>query len=426
MANFPRMYRLKQHFANPVVEDVPATVQRELAALKLDEAVSPGRKIGITVGSRGIRNLLPILEGCAEHLRRLGAEPYFIAAMGSHGGGREQGQREVLESLGINEKNLGAPVVACDRCRVIAQTPGGLPVYCLESALEPDGILVVNRVKTHTSFKAVVESGLVKMMVVGLGGPSGATQFHGFGWAELPRLLPEIGRTVLNTLPILGGLAIVENAYEETALVRAVPREGMVEREAELLAYSKTLMPALPVGEIDFLIIGEMGKNFSGTGIDTNIIGRIRIQGVPEPETPFVKRIAVLDLSDASHGNAHGIGLADFTTRRLVDKMDRRVTYRNSLTSTFVVRSAIPMYFDTDEQLVDAALASLSGIPVEKLRIVVIPNTLFLNECLVSESIAEELRKKPGPNLEPAPEEPAFDGDRNLVLPFYTPHQNYL
>ncbi len=416
MANFPKMYRLRQHFERPGVGDITAAVRRELAALKLNETVVPGRKIGITVGSRGIRNLVPILKICAEHVRQLGAELFFIAAMGSHGGGLEQGQREVLDSLGITEKNLGSPVVTCAGSRTIAKTPGGLPVYCLESALGLDGILVVNRVKTHTSFKAVVESGLVKMLVVGLGGPAGAKQFHGFGHIELPRLLPEIGQVILDTLPVLGGIAIVENAYEETALVRAVTREGMIEQESELLTYSKTLMPALPVDDLDFLIIQEMGKNFSGTGIDTNIIGRARIHGVPEPEKPSIKRIAVLDLSDESHGNANGIGLADFVTRRLVDRMDRRATYLNCLTSTFIVRAAIPMYFDTDEQLVNAALSSLSSIPSDKVRIMIIPNTLFLNECLVSEPVAEQLRGKSGLDLETNPEEFSFDGNHKLML----------
>lgn len=409
MAKLPKMYRLKQRFERPAVDDISAAVRRELAALRLNETVLPGQKIGITVGSRGIRNLVPILKICVDHLSQMGAEPILISAMGSHGGGIDQGQREALDSLGITEKNLGAPVVTCAKCRIIAKMPGGLPVYCLESALELEGILVFNRVKTHTSFKAIVESGLVKMLVVGLGGPAGAKQFHGFGSTELPTLLPGIGKVILDTLPVLGGIAIVENAYEETALVRAVTREEMIEQESELLTYSKTLMPALPVDEIDLLIIREMGKNFSGTGIDTNIIGRLRIQGVPEPEKPSIKRIAVLDLSEESHGNANGIGLADFVTLRLVKKMDRHATYLNCMTSTFVARAAIPMYFDTEEQTVDAALSSLSGISTDDLRIVIIPNTLFLHECLVSQAVAEELQGKPGLDLEKDPVELSFD-----------------
>ncbi len=416
MLKLPEMYRLRQSFPRPKVEDIPGTARDELAGLRLLDTVRPGQKIGITVGSRGIQNLLPILRACLDFVRELGGLPYLLSAMGSHGGCSEQGQKEVLESLGVTEENLGAPVVTCAECRTIAHTADGLPVFVLESALELDGILLVNRVKAHTSFKAPVESGLLKMLVVGLGGPKGAQQFHGFGPGELPRLLPEIGGVLLNVLPILGGLAVVENAYEETALIRAVSGEDMIQQESELLTYSKSLMPSLPVDNIDFLIIQEMGKNFSGTGMDTNIIGRARIHGVPEPERPSIKRIAVLDLSEESHGNATGIGMADFVTRRLVDRMDRQATYLNCLTSTFVVRAAIPMTFDTDQELVKAALFSLSGTPSHALRIVIIPNTLFLSECLVSEAVVEELREKPGIERGSNPEEFRFDNDQRLLL----------
>ena len=417
MTKLPKMYRLRQHFARPTEDDVPAAVRRELAALNLNKTVSPGQKIGITVGSRGIRNLVPVLKICVDHVRELGAEPVLVSAMGSHGGGTEQGQREILDSLDITEKNLGAPVVTCAKSPVVAKTAGGLPVYCLESALALDGILAVNRIKIHTAFKGAVESGLVKMLVVGLGGPAGAKQFHGFGPLELPRLLPEIGQVLLDALPVLGGLAIVENAHEETALIRAVTKDRMIEQESELLTYSRSLMPSLPVDAIDFLIIREMGKNFSGTGMDSNIIGRSRIPGVPEPEKPAIKRIAVLDLSEKSHGNANGIGMADFTTRKLVEKMDRQATYLNCLTTTFVGRGAIPLYFDTEEQLVDAALSTLSDIPTDKLRMVIVPNTLHLHECLVSEAIAAEARGKPGREVEDGALEIGFENGQHLLLP---------
>ncbi len=279
-----------------------------------------------------------------------------------------------------------------------------------------DGILVLNRVKTHTSFKGTVESGLIKMLVVGLGGPKGAQQFHSFGPQELPRLLEEIGEFLLENIPILGGLAIVENAYEETALIRGIKRQDMIETEGEVLLYSKSLMPSLPTENLDLLIVQEMGKNFSGTGIDTNIIGRARIHGVPEPDSPSIKRIAVLDLSDESHGNATGVGMADFITQKLVNKMDRQATYLNCLTSTFVVRAAIPMYFSTEKELIEAALLSLSGIGAEQLRTMMIPNTLFLTDCFVSEALAEELRGRPGIEVAGEGEEIQFQTDGTLSL----------
>lgn len=416
MSQLPKMYRVKQNFPRPQVKDIIDTTSEELSKLHLDKQIHAGQKIGVTVGSRGIQNLLPIFKTTLDYIKALGAEPYLLAAMGSHGGGKADGQKEVLDSLGITEEALGVKVLTCDDCRVIAHTASGLPVYIVDSALQMDGIIVINRVKTHTSFKGLVESGLVKIMVVGLGGPKGAKQFHGFGQIELPRLLVEIGESILENLPVLGGLAIIENAYEETAAIKAVESNSMIQMESELLIYSKSLMPSLPVDNIDLLIIQEMGKNFSGTGIDTNIVGRMKIHGVPEPEKPSIKRLAVLDVSEESHGNATGLGLADFTTQKLVDKMDRQATYLNCLTSTFVVRAAIPMYFDTEIRLMEAALYSLSSIIPSDLRIVIIPNTLFLEECFVSESLLPELQMQKNITLENIPSDISFDSNGDMTL----------
>ena len=412
----PKMYRLTQNFSRPLVRDASEATVAALKSLRVEGAIQRGQKIGITVGSRGIQNLNSILGAVIEFIRSCGATQILLAAMGSHGGGTRQGQREVLDSLGIREENLGAPVITSADCEKIGRTASGLDVFVLQPALAMDGILVLNRVKTHTSFKGKVESGLIKMLVVGLGGPKGAQQFHGFGPQELPRLLQEIGEVLLENIPVLGGLAIVENAYEETAVIRGIKRDGMIEAEGEMLLYSKSLMPSLPTDAIDLLIVEEMGKNFSGTGIDTNIIGRARIHGVPEPDSPSIQRIAVLDLSDESHGNATGVGMADFVTEKLVSKMDRQATYLNCLTSTFVVRAAIPMYFSTERQLLEAALLSLSGIEQEKLRIVIIPNTLFLTECYVSEVIANELRGRPGMEVADQGEKIEFQSDGALSL----------
>lgn len=412
----PNMYRLKQTFQRPFAEDIPRMVKQELVALGLEQKIRKGQKIGITVGSRGIQNILEILHIAVNYVKELGGEPYLLAAMGSHGAGLVSGQKEILDSLGITEQEFGIPVMTCADCQVLGQTSGGLPVYTLTSALTMDGILIINRVKTHTSFKGKVESGLTKKLVVGLGGPKGAQQFHGFGAEELPRLLVEIGQVVIDTLPILGALAIIENAYEETAAIYHVAREGLIERETELLAYSKTLLPSLPVDDIDLLIVEEMGKNYSGTGLDTNIIGRIRIEGVPEPSKPAIKRIAILDITEESHGNATGIGLAEFVTERIVKQIDRRATYLNCLTSTFVIRAAIPMYFVTEEKLMEAAIMSLGSTPVKQLRIVIIPNTLFLSECFVSEAVAEKLQARANIEIQTEPQQIAFDAEGNILL----------
>ena len=416
--NLPNMFYVQQTFLRPQVIDIPAAINDALCSLHVDQKIRPGQKIGITVGSRGIQNLLPILRTTVEFIKELDCEPFLLAAMGSHGGGTEHGQKDVLGSLGINEESIGARILTCADCRLLTHSPSGLPVYIVESAFMMDGIVVVNRVKTHTSFKGIVESGLAKMLVVGLGGPKGAQQFHGFGPAELPRLLVELAAVILENLPVLGGIGIVENAYEETAVIRSIEKDHLIAQEGELLLYSKSLMPSLPVDNIDLLIVQEIGKNFSGTGMDTNIIGRARIQGVPEPDKPSVKRIAVLDLSEESHGNASGLGLADFTTQKLVDRINRQSTYLNCLTSTFLMRAAIPMYFDTEEKLMAAALFSLSTIPSEKLRIVIIRNTLYLMECFVSEALLPELEPKPGMVINKKTHEFKFDSSNNLTLKF--------
>lgn len=416
MGQLPKMYRVRQTFLRPITKDIPTTVDCELKKLSLNKRIHAGQKIGITVGSRGIQNILKILEVAVTHVRHLGAEPYLLAAMGSHGSGTPSGQKEILDSLGITEKALDAPVLTCSDCSIIGETSEGLPVYCLESALKMDGLLVINRVKTHTSFKGNLESGIAKKLVVGLGGPKGAHQFHSFGSEILSHLLAEMGNVMLQKLPILGALAIIENAYEETAVIHALKKEGLIEKEIELLAYSKSLMPSLPSENIDLLIVEEMGKNYSGTGLDTNIIGRIRIEGVPEPDKPAISRIAVLDLSEESHGNATGIGLADFTTNKLVEKVNRGATYLNCLTSTFVVRAAIPMYFNTEEKMINAALMSLGNMPADQLRLVMIPNTLFLSECFVSEALMKELELKDNLEIDRIPQEINFDKDGNLLL----------
>jgi len=249
----PNIFYIQQTFPRPQITDIPDATNDALRTLRMDQHIRPGQKIGITVGSRGIQNLLPILRTTADFIRELGCEPFLLAAMGSHGGGTENGQKEVLDSLGITEEALGAKVMACADCRILMHTASGLPVFIVESAFLMDGIVVVNRVKTHTSFKGIVESGLTKMLVVGLGGPKGAQQFHGFGPGELPSLLVQIGEAILGNLPILGGVGIVENAYEETAIIRGIERDDLVVQEGELLQYSRTLMPSLPVDTIDLL-----------------------------------------------------------------------------------------------------------------------------------------------------------------------------
>lgn len=415
MSDTTVFYRIKQSFERPRLNEIEATIIAELNKINLAGKIKPGDKVGITVGSRGIANILLILKTVVDYIRKAKGVPCLLAGMGSHGGGTPEGQLELLKSYNITEETTGTPILACGESRKIGDTESGLAVYALESAWQVDSILVLNRVKTHTSFKGDLESGLVKELVVGLGGPKGAKQFHSYGSSELSRLLREIGTVLIEKLPLIGGLAIVENGFEETAVISGVEPANIIPHDVNLLRYSKTLMPRLPVDELDLLIVGEMGKNYSGTGVDTNIIGRIRIEGDPEPAKPAIKRMGILDLSEASHGNAHGMGLADFTTKRLVDKVDRRKTYLNSITSTFVIRSAIPMYFDTEKELWDAALTSLGSPEPEDLRAAIIPNTLYITEVWVSEAVMKELAGKAGIEILDR-QKMYFDKDGNIGL----------
>lgn len=412
---FPRMVHIRQHFERDRTDDVPGTVRAELD--KLAQAVKPGMTVGITVGSRGIQNILTILETTVNYVKEKGAQPVLLAAMGSHGGGTAAGQKDVLDSLGITEERLGARVITCDQGREVGTTDTGWKIYMLESAFGVDAILPVNRVKTHTSFKGTVESGLAKKLVVGLGGPPGATQFHTVGKSELlSPMLEEVARAILARMPVPGGLAIIENAYEETAKIEGVPGPHIIERERELLRYSKSLMPSLPAERLDALVIEEMGKNYSGTGLDTNIVGRLRIQGGKEPESPVIRYISVLDLSEASHGNATGIGLADFTTRALVNKIDRKATYLNCLTTTFVTRAFFPMFFATEQEALATMMHCLRNTPPEELRMAFIPNTLFLTDCYVSEALLPELSGKARYEIVGMPRKVTFNAQGRLEL----------
>ncbi|NDV18372.1 DUF362 domain-containing protein [Pseudodesulfovibrio sp. JC047] len=412
---FPRMVRIRQNFERDRVEDVPGTVKAELA--KLEQTIKPGMTVGITAGSRGIQNILTILEIAVQFVKDKGATPVLLAAMGSHGGGSAAGQKEVLDSLGITEERLGARVITCDKGREVGTTENGWKVFMLESAFEVDAIMPINRVKTHTSFKGTVESGLAKKLVVGLGGPAGATQFHAEGKSErLSPLLEEVASAIIAKMPVVGGLALIENAYEETAKIEGILAKDIIERERELLRYSKSLMPSLPVEHLDALVVEEMGKNYSGTGLDTNIVGRLRIQGGAEPVAPVIHYVSVLDLSEASHGNATGIGLADFTTRKLVDKIDRKATYLNCLTTTFVARAFLPLFLDTEEETLKTMMHCLRNTPLDEVRMVCVPNTLYLTDCYVSEALIPELSGKERFDIVGSPQEVTFDADGRLQL----------
>jgi hypothetical protein len=389
-AVFPPMVKIKQTFPDSSLTNLSEKIKITLCSSELKNSIKPGMRVGITAGSRGINNIGKILHEVVCYLKELGAEPVLLGSMGSHGGGKSSGQRNLLESLGITEESVKAPIICSTECVEIGYVFYG-KVFLSKIALECDAIVVVNRIKPHTSFYGDYESGLLKMLVVGLGGPAGAASLHRCPPHLLSRAVAEAGREILRIAPVVMGLAIIEDAYDQTCKLVWVNSDSFLKIEKKLLKEARAYLPGLPTNKLDLLIVDEIGKNISGTGMDTNVIGRMRICGTPEPTKPMINKIAVLDLTPESHGNAYGIGLADFTTTRLVDKLDRHTMYLNALTTSFTQRAMLPMIFSNDKEAVFSALKSIKTTAPQKCRIIRIRNTLKLFEMLVSEAVFNEI-----------------------------------
>jgi len=387
---FPKVVKVRQDFPRPRVEDVGEVLREQCAKGEIRSRIEPGAEVAITAGSRGIAGIDNVLRSLVGILKDAGAKPFLIPAMGSHGGATAEGQVEILRSLGVTEESVGAEIRSSMEVVEIGKTGGGVPVYMDRIASEADGIVVVGRIKQHTDFRSGVESGLLKMSSIGLGKHAQALALHAHGVKGIRDYMVEAGKVVYGSGKVLFGVGIVENAYEETAMVEAIPPERVAEREKELLEESANLMPRLPVSDIDVLFVEELGKNFSGTGMDTNVVGRFRILGVEEPESPDVKYLIVGDVSEASHGNALGVGLADFTTRRLFEKVDYEAMNQNVLTSTFVERAKIPMVMENDREALEAAVRCNWGVEPEDTRFIRIPNTLHLRYAYLSENLLDE------------------------------------
>ncbi|MEW6635252.1 MAG: lactate racemase domain-containing protein [Actinomycetota bacterium] len=415
--HLPRVVRVRQEFPRPRVGSVEGALREELGRAEIKARIEPGTSVAITAGSRGISNIAEVLRSLVSLLEEAGAEPFIVPAMGSHGGATAEGQVEILASLGVTEGYVGAPIRSSMEVVELGRTERGVPVFMDRIASEADGVVLVNRIKRHTDFHAGVESGLLKMASIGLGKHAQALALHAHGVPGIRDHMVEAGKAVLASGKVLFGVGLVENAYEETAVIEAIPPERIPEREAELLEESARLMPKLPVEEMDVLFVDELGKNYSGTGMDTNVIGRFRILGVEEPESPRAKYIIVSDVSEASHGNALGVGLADFTTRRLFEKIDFRAMNENVLTSTFVERAKIPMVMGSDREALVAAMRCNWGVPPEETRLVRIPNTLHLRDLYLSENLLEEALAGGGVEVVEGPRDMAFD-EEGYFVPF--------
>jgi len=408
----PRMLRIKQRFEGPSLRDIPSAVREAMRPLHLQDKVKPGQTVAITAGSRGIANVARITRAVVDELKALQLKPFIVPTMGSHGGATAEGQRTVLEHYGITEAAMGCPIRSSMEVVQIGEVKG-IPVFCDKNVWGADHIAVVARIKPHTDFTGEIESGLFKMMAIGLGKQRGAEHYHraghAYGYAEV---FPLVGKKVLETARILFGVGLVENGYEETAKIQALLPKDFEAGEKALLQEAKAWMARLPFDVLDLLIVDDLGKNISGAGMDTNVVGRPFVQKVLD--RPKVRRIFVRDLTPESEGNAVGIGMADVTTRRLVDKINYQAMYMNAITSGVPEGAKIPMIFDTDREAIQVALGMIGLTPPDRARVVRIKTTLHLTEMDVSEALLQEVKANERLSVVAEPAPLAFDAQGNL------------
>jgi hypothetical protein len=413
--NFPRMCRIRQLFEVDRVEDPRATAKQAVAWLLTHANVRPGQTVAITGGSRGIANIARITAGAVAALREAGLQPFVVPAMGSHAGGTAGGQEAVLRHYGVTEDRIGAPVRSSVETVDAGQTKQGIPLTMDKLAACADHILLINRVKPHTNFVGPVESGLAKMLMIGLGKPVGAARYHRafarFGFTEV---IQSAVPTLLERFPVLGGLAVIENALDETARIVPLRAREILEREPALLEEAKRRMARLPFDTLDLLIVDRMGKDISGVGMDTNVVGR----GRPGAQ---IEVIFARDLTPASEGNAAGIGMVDVTVKRLTGKMNPRATFLNCSTALHLNLARVPYAFDTDREALEAALNSISAPALADARVVWIRDTLALSELEVSEALLGEIAGRKDIARSGEPHDIRFHPDGSLVDVFEAP-----
>ncbi|MGG2197057.1 MULTISPECIES: hypothetical protein [Paenibacillus] len=413
----PRMVPVRQRFDARRIdpEDMEAIIGGQFRREDVRGKITPGMRIAVGVGSRGIENLALIVRAVVQELKKLGAVPFIVPAMGSHGGGRAEGQERLLAGYGIHEENVGAPVRASMDTVYLGTVLDGVEVHFDRIAYEQaDGIIVVARIKPHTDFKGPIESGILKMLGIGLGKHKGASYLHKFGMERFGTLLPAVGALMMERTPILGGVGIVEDAYHETAHIEFVPKEQLPHREEQLLAEAKRLMPRFWLNDIDVLIVDEIGKNISGSGMDPNIIGR---SGASRTfgEGPAIRKIVVGGLTEETKGSAVGIGLADFTTRRVVEQIDFATMYTNVITAMEIGGGKLPLVLHNDEEAISVAVCTAGRREYDQVKVVRIKHTLALEDILVSENLLPEVEAHPMMEATGAAREWKFDATGHLI-----------
>lgn len=414
----PRMIKIAQKFQSDCVtpDEIPVLIHEQFNQKNFNHQIRSGRRICITCGSRGIANIDIITKSIVDYCKSSGAYPFIIPAMGSHGGATADGQRAVLAEYGITEKTMGCPILSSMETVCIGKNNESKNVFIDKYAFESDGIILCGRIKPHTNFKGLYESGLMKMAAIGLGKQYGAMACHEEGFDQMAKNVLSYGKAVLDHAPIIGGLAILENAYDQTKKLLALTTEEIIDDEPNLLAEAKESMAKIYFDPIDILIVDEIGKNYSGTGMDPNITGRF-----DDPSLNggiHAKKIVVLDVSQESHGNAIGIHAADISTKRLMVKYDPEAVYTNAITSANICCCKLPMICNTDEEAIKIAAKMCFVSDYNKLRIVRIKNTLNLDTIQVSEALLEEAAANPNVTILEKPKEFSFDQKGNLLFNF--------
>jgi hypothetical protein len=419
--HLPRMLPITQSYPASPKLDFPTLLEQQFTETGLRQKIRPGMRLAVGVGSRGITNLKEIVTATLQVLIKAGAKPFIVPAMGSHGGATSEGQIELLASYGITQQSMGVPIEASMEVKTIGKGFGELDVVFSTPALSAEGVVVINRVKPHTDFRGTMGSGIQKMMVIGFGKQVGANNAHrAAAHRGYEVVLREFAKTILGAAPIFCGVALVEDQHHQTAEIKVISPENIVREEGKLFEKAQSLLARLPIEDIDLLIVDRMGKDISGSGMDTNVIGR-DILGYtsslhPEgPVTPRIARIFVRDLTPASSGNGQGIGMADFTTARLVKSLNLQYMYMNALTSIGLLPAKIPIYFDNDRDAIQAALASLATPDLEQLRVVRIADTLNLDHFLASETCGAVLEGRQGVKTGAQPRAMEFDAADNLL-----------
>ena len=416
MSQYPEIFRIRQKFDRPVIDDIPAEVEAELSRLNLGAAIQPGQSVAITAGSRGIANIHIIIKSIVSHLKGLGAEPFVVPAMGSHGGATAEGQQHIVEGYGITEDYVGCPIRSSMETVIVCDAKEGFPVHFDKNAYGADHVVVCGRVKPHTTFVGDIESGLMKMMLIGLGKYEGAKTYHraikdhSFG-----QIVRSVAKEVLSKCRIVAGLAVVENGYDETAKLKAVGPNEFEEREKELLVLAKQWMPRLPFKQADLLVVDQIGKNISGSGMDSNVVGRKFLEHrAGDDEWPKVRTIFLRGLTEETHGNATGIGMAEFALTRAVDAMDIAITRRNCITGGSPTGAMIPLHYQTDQEVLEATLPEMGLTAVPDTKVMWIHNTLEVSELECSVAYLDEARQSNEIEILSEPRPLPLDNNGNL------------